>query len=111
MLDAVVPPLIAAYAIFLLMTMSALRAPVARPAPGSGWLGPRRRGIVRHVAVTMAGGYLAFIAIVVIFHAWLASERGAIASAVVGGSALALVVFGLFAGVAAISRRRDPGAS
>jgi hypothetical protein len=108
MLEAVLPPLIGAYVVFVLMVLSARRRPAARPRASSGWLGPRRRGMIRHLAATTAGGYAAFIAIVAVFHAWLGAERGAIASALVEGTLLALAVFGLFAGLAWVSPPRYP---
>ena len=36
-----------------------------------------------HLIVTTAGGYAVFLGIVVVFHAWLGSERGAIESALI----------------------------
>jgi hypothetical protein len=100
-------PVIVAYVLFVLMVLSARRQPVARPRSGTWWLGPRRRGIVRHLAATTAGGYVVFIAIVVTFHAWLGAEPDAIGSAVVEGTLLALAVFVLFAVSATRASRRD----
>lgn len=110
MLEAVLPPLVVGYALFLLMTLAWARRPVPRPPPGSGWLGPRRRGVVRHVAVTVFGGYVVFLGIVAVFHTWLASEPGALASALLEGSALALGVFGLFGVLLWVSPPRRPRA-
>jgi hypothetical protein len=108
MLEAVLPPLIGVYVVFVLMVLSVRRRPSPRPAVTSGWLGPRRRGMVRHLVATTAGGYAVFLAIVAVFHAWLGDEPGAIGSALVEGALLALVVFGLFAGLARSSRPRHP---
>jgi hypothetical protein len=108
MLEAVLPPLISAYVVFVLMVLAARRRPPARPAASSGWLGPRRRGIVRHLVATTAGGYAVFLAIVVVFHTGLGAEPGAIASALVEGTLLALAVLGLFAGLARRSPSRRP---
>ena len=105
MLEAALPPLITAYGVFVLMVLSARRRPVARPSTKTWWLGERRRGLTRHLIATAAAGYAVFLAIVVVFHTWLGSERGAIASALSGGTALALVVLGLFAGLAKLPRR------
>lgn len=107
MLEAVLPPLISAYVVFVLMVLLARRRPPPRPAVSSGWLGPRRRGIVRHLVATTAGGYGLFVAIVIVFHSWLGAEPGAIASALVEGTLLALVVFGLFTGLALLSPPRQ----
>jgi hypothetical protein len=96
MLRPVLPPLIVAYAIFLLLVVNAWRRPAPR-SPMRSWLGPRRNGLVRYLAITVAGGYVVFLVIVVVFHSWLAGEIAAIGSALTEGSVLALVVFGLFA--------------
>jgi hypothetical protein len=104
MLQAVLP-VITAYCLFILMVLSAKRKPAARPSTGSWWLGERRHGLVRHLIATTAGGYGVFLGIVVVFHTWLGSERGAIASALIGGTGLAVAVLGLFAGLSRLPRR------
>jgi hypothetical protein len=105
MLRAVLPPLLLAYALFLVLVLRARLRPVPRPRTGSPWLGPRRAGLIRHVAVTVAGGYLVFVGIVIVFHSWLAAEPDAIRSALVEGSILALAVLGLFAASASLPGR------
>ena len=112
---AVMPPLIVAYAIFVVMVLSARRSPVARPRARTAWLGTRRRGLIPYLAATAAGGYVVFLAIVATFHAWLGAEDDALESALVEGGILALAVLALFASSAA-SRgaggdRDDVGAS
>jgi hypothetical protein len=107
MLQAVLP-VVTAYCLFVLMVLLARRKPVARPTTGSWWLGERRHGLVRHLIATTAGGYGVFLAIVVVFHTWLGSERGAITSALIGGTGLAVAVLGLFAGLSKLRRRRPP---
>ena len=104
---ATLPPLIAAYVIFVLMVLSARRRPVDRPRAGSAWLGTRRRGLTRYLAATAAGGYVVFLAIVAIFHAWLGAERDALESALVEGALLALAVLAFFAISALSPRRRE----
>jgi hypothetical protein len=99
--------LITAYVIFVLMVLSARRRPVARPRAGAAWLGPRRRGFLQFLAATTAGGYVVFLAIVAIFHAWLGAEPDALESALVEGSLLALVVFALFAVSVQLPRRQE----
>jgi hypothetical protein len=106
MLEAVLPALISAYVVFGLMVLAARRRPPTRPAASSGWLGPRRKGMVRHLVGTTAGGYAVFLAIVAVFHAWLGDEPGAIANALVEGTLLALAVLGLFAGLIWLSPSR-----
>ena len=107
MLEAVLPPLITAYAIFVVMVLSARRGAVPRPRARGIWLGPHRRGIVRHLATTAIGGYVVFLAIVAIFHSWLGEERDALASALVEGSLLMAAVIAAFVASAAI--RGSPG--
>lgn len=109
MLEAVLPPVIIAYCLFLLMVRSTLRRPVARPSTRSWWLGERRDGLVRHLIATTAGGYAVFLGIVIVFHAWLGSERGAITSALIGGTGLAVAVLGVFSGLAKLPRRPRSG--
>jgi hypothetical protein len=83
MLHAVLPPLIAAYVIFRVLVLHARRRPAPRPRTGSVWLGPHREGLIRHLAGTLAGGYLVFVGIVAAFHLWLAAEADALRSALV----------------------------
>jgi hypothetical protein len=106
MLDAVLPPVITAYGLFVLMVLLAQRRPASRPSGRTWWLGDRRDGLVRHLIVTTAGGHAVFIGIVVVFHAWLGSERGAIESALIGGTGLAVAVLVLFACLARAPRTR-----
>jgi uncharacterized membrane protein (DUF485 family) len=97
MLRAILPPLIGSYAIFVAMVAYAHRRPAARPHVGSPWLGRRRSGLAQHLAITTLGGFLVFLSIVAVFHAWLAAERGVIRSALTEGAVLALMVFVAFA--------------
>ena len=106
MLRAVVPPLLLAYSLFLILVLRARHRPVPRPRTGSPWLGPHRAGLIRHIAVTVAGGYLVFVGIVIVFHSWLATEPAALRSAFVEGSILALAVFALFGASASLPTRR-----
>src|SRR5262245_62742839 len=85
MLRAVLPPLIASYAIFVAMVMLAARRPVRRPH-GFG------RQPLDRIVRTIAGGYVAFLTIVLVFHVWLAGESGAFVSAVWGGAFLSSVL-------------------
>jgi Family of unknown function (DUF6256) len=84
-LRAVLPPLITAYALFAAMVVLAWRRPVARPiARGEGSTRVRLGRVVR----TTVGGYVAFLAVVLIFHVWLAKEPDAFVNALWGGAFL-----------------------
>ena len=88
----IVPPLVAALAVFLAMLRVARRS-VERPEP-------RRSGswmtFARYLAVTALTGYLAMLAIVLVFHVVLASDRGALRSAAAGGAALLAIALPVF---------------
>jgi len=75
----IVPPLVTAYAIFVVIVVRA-------------WRGPRetqpRRPSPREIVWTVVGGYLVFLAIVAVFHVGLAGQRGALRSAATGGAFL-----------------------
>lgn len=81
MLRAVMPPLITAYALFAAMVVLAWRRPVAR---GEG----STRVCLGRVVRTTVGGYVAFLAVVLIFHVWLAKEPDAFENALWGGAFL-----------------------
>lgn len=75
----IVPPLVTAYAIFVVMVVRA-------------WSGPKERDghapTTRDIAITIAGGYLVFLAVVLVFHVALAGQRAAFRSAVWSGVVL-----------------------
>jgi hypothetical protein len=100
-LEAVLPPLIAAYAVFVAMVVIAWRRPAARRGGGTDAHQSSRGSILG----TVAGGYVSFLAIVLIFHVWLAGEADALADAVWGGGFLAAVALGLAATSVAVARR------
>ena len=77
----IVPPLVTAYAIFIVIAVRAWRGPAA---PSS------RTPTTRDVVWTIIGGYLVFLAIVAVFHVGLAGQRGALRSAGWGGAVLLL---------------------
>lgn len=92
MLRTVLPPLLSGYGLFVAMAVRWWRAPLPRPRP-AGALPP-----ARYLLEVVGGGYLAFCAIVGIFHGWLAGEPGALFDAARGGAlllALALPSFAL----------------
>ena len=107
MLRAVLPPLITAYALFVAMVALAWRRRVARPAPRPhGRADGSARASIRRVVGTTLGGYVAFLAIVLIFHVWLAQEPSAFASAVWGGAFLSGIAVVMAGGSALIGRGR-----
>ncbi|TMK49459.1 MAG: hypothetical protein E6G55_00365 [Actinobacteria bacterium] len=86
----VVIPLVAAYALFVFMALSSLRAPPVERADVervTGW-----KEALHGLAVTVAGGYLCFLLIVLVFHVLIAGQRGALVSAAAGGGFLAFGV-------------------
>jgi hypothetical protein len=89
----VVIPLLSAYVVLAGVVIYAARHPDTEPVrvPRAGW-----RSRLRMISVTVAGGYAVFLAIVLVFHVWIAGQRAAIASALGGGSFLALMCAGAF---------------
>ena len=76
----VVPPLVTAYAIFVVMVVRAWR---------DGSREPRVRSLApREIVWTVVSGYLVFLAIVAVFHVGLAGQHGALRSAATGGAFL-----------------------
>ena len=109
-LGDVVVILASAYAIFVAMVVAAVRRPVPRPGSGPWGVG----GVAFRDFVSLAaGGYVAFLAIVLVFHVLLVGQRGALRSAALGGAillAIAVPVFGSLSWLeAAWSRRHRAG--
>jgi Family of unknown function (DUF6256) len=101
----ILPPLVCGYAVFVAMVIVEWRRPVGANV---------QRGRPRDVVITVAGGYLAFLLIVAVFHVVLAREAGAFLSALVGGGFLLIVAcasFALFSWIEAVLRRRRTGRS
>ena len=92
------------YALFVFMVVVTVRRPVPRPSGR----GPSPPGLVRSVAATVVGGYLVFLLIVLVFHVWVAGERGALLSAVRGGAPLTAVAVAAFALMSWIESRARP---
>jgi len=82
----VVVPVLSAYAVLAGAVFYAARHPDAStPAsPPTGW-----SARLRLIAVTVGSGYVAFLAIVLVFHTWIVGQRGAMASALRGGTFVA----------------------
>jgi hypothetical protein len=101
-LRAVLPPLITAYVLFAAMVFLAWRRPVARPiARGEGSTRRRLGQVVR----TTVGGYVAFLAVVLIFHVWLAKEPDAFVNALWGGAFLCGITLSLACCSSLLGRR------
>jgi hypothetical protein len=99
----VVVPVGSAYVLMAAVVLYAARHPggggPARVV--TGWA-PR----LRLIGVTVGGGYLAFLGIVLVFHEWVVGQRGAMASALRGGTFLALLCALAFVVGSAIGSRR-----
>ena len=104
MLEVVVPPLAATYVVFVAIVI-ALRRPISRPSDRADCVERCRRTRLGHVVGTTIGGYVAFLAIVLVFHVWLAREHDAFWSAVWGGGFLSLVTLAVSVFVSSIGRR------
>jgi Family of unknown function (DUF6256) len=101
-LRAVLPPLITAYALFAAMVVLAWRRPVARTiARGEG----STRVRLGHVVRTTVGGYVAFLAIVLMFHVWLAKEPDTFVNALWGGAFLSGIALSLAWSSSLLGRR------
>jgi hypothetical protein len=94
--------LFTAYAIFVAMAVVAWRRSVPRPRGSrDDAVAPSPPRVVRGIV----GGYVAFLAIVLIFHVWLADDPAAFVSAAGGGAFLCGVVMVVAAGWSLIQRR------
>lgn len=97
-------PVLAGFLVFSAMTLRARNHPEPLESTGpEGW-----RSIALHQAVTIGGGYVAFLAIVLVFHVWIAGQCGAMVSAIAGGAFLAFAVaMPLFVAGSLIRARRN----
>jgi Family of unknown function (DUF6256) len=93
--------LVAAYALFVGMVLLARRRRMPRPRDG----GDKRLDLLK-VIETIVGGYTVFLAIVVVFHVWLAGDGDAFVEALWGGAFLSSVAVGGAFVARAMSRRR-----
>jgi hypothetical protein len=103
-LRQVLPPLVTAYAIFVAMVLVARRRPVPRGRTTDGRTDTPIAAMVR----TTVGGYAVFLAIVLVFHVWLAGESDAFIGAVSGGAFLSGIALSMAVGSSLI-RGRDRG--
>jgi hypothetical protein len=103
----IVPPLVTTFAVFLLLVRYHVRhADQAEPAPSH----PSMAAFVRYLAATAAAGYGMFLAIVLVFHVWLARDHAALGSALAGGAALLAIVLPAFVLAEWFARRRSGSA-
>src|SRR5947208_3594176 len=74
----IVPPLVTTFVVFLLLVRYHVRhaEPTERPAAPPGW-----PVFVRYLLTTVAAGYGMFLAIVLVFHVWLARDHATFSSA------------------------------
>lgn len=87
-LRTVVAPVAAPFAVFVVAVWYAVRHPAPRPEVAR----TDPPSLLRHVLVTVAAGYLAHVAIVVVFAEVLGAEPGVLRSAVRAGAVLAFGV-------------------
>jgi hypothetical protein len=93
-LRSIVPPLVAAYVAFVVMVILARRRPgPPRPRWHARTHAPERESQGSFLA-TATCGYVVFLAIVLVFHVWLAGESDALGSAVWGGLFLSVTALG-----------------
>jgi hypothetical protein len=99
----VVVPVGSAYVLMAAVVLYAARHPGAGGPPPAepGWA-PR----LRLVGLTVGGGYVAFLGIVLVFHVWVVGQRGAMASALRGGTFLAVVCALVFVAASLWEARR-----
>jgi len=100
--DAVVPVL-SAYLLLAGVVLYAARHPDAgRPTTRAA---PMRLQL-RLIALTVGGGYGWFLLVVLVFHVWLVGDRGAMHSALRGGTFLAVVATAAFTAMSFVDSRR-----
>jgi hypothetical protein len=85
-LRTVVVPVLSAYALLAWVVVYASRHPERPRTSIEGW-----RPRLRLIALTVAGGYGCFLAIVLVFHTWVVGQRSALGSALRGGTFLAAI--------------------
>jgi hypothetical protein len=100
----IVPPLVTTFVVFLLLVRDHVghAEPTEPAASRSGW-----PVFLRYRAATAAAGYGMFLAIVLVFHVWLARDHAAMRSAVAGGAALLAIVLPAFVLAEWLDRRRS----
>ena len=97
----IVPPLVSAFAVFLLMLRYAFRHPEEESAERGSW-----REFLRYLVVTATSGFAVLLGIVLVFHVILARDPGAFWSAAGGGLLLLAIVLPAFILGEWLGRRR-----
>jgi hypothetical protein len=92
-LRAIIPPLVAAYAVFVAMVILAWRRPAPRPRWRRKPPAPTAES-TGSVLATASFGYIVFLVIVLVFHVWLAGESDALSSAAWSGLLLSVPAVG-----------------
>jgi Family of unknown function (DUF6256) len=103
----IVPPLVTTFVVFLLLVRYHVRHAESTGIPPLRFPWP---AFVRYLAATVAAGYGMFVAIVLVFHVWLARDHAAFRSAVAGGAALLAIVLPAYVLAEWIARRRSGSA-
>jgi hypothetical protein len=99
----VVVPVLSAYLVLVGVVLYAARHPAAgRERAPVIW-----RDRLKLIALTVAGGYVAFLAIVLVFHVWVEGEKGAMRSAERTGLFLAAVSASAFLLLSLLEARSD----
>jgi len=103
----IVPPLVTTFVVFLLLVRYHVghAQPTEPPLSRLPW-----PVFIRYLAATAAAGYGMFLAIVLVFHVWLARDHAALRSAVAGGAALLAIVLPVFVLTEWFARRRSGSA-
>ena len=103
----IVPPLVTTFVVFLLLVRYHVghAQPTEPPLSRLPW-----PVFIRYLAATAAAGYGMFLAIVLVFHLWLARDHAALRSAVAGGAALLAIVLPVFVLTEWFARRRSGSA-
>jgi hypothetical protein len=102
-LRTAVVPVVSAYALIAGIVLYAARHP--EPAGASRHRFEWRPRLIL-IGATVFGGYLVFLAIVLVFHVWLVGQRGVLSSAIVQGTFLAATSVLAFVLLSAMERRR-----
>jgi len=100
----IVPPLVTTFVVFLLLVRYHVRhAETMEASPSrSSW-----PAFLRYLAATAAAGYGMFLAVVLVFHVWLARDHAAFRSALAGGAVLLAIVLPAFVLAEWFARRRS----
>jgi Family of unknown function (DUF6256) len=102
-------PILAAYALLAAVFVYGVRHPEGEPRSSAAGAPTGWRARVRLIAITVGGGYVAFLTIVLVFHTLIAGQKGAFRSALKGGTFLALTCAVVFTLASSLEARRAKG--